>query len=559
MRRRNREASPQPDCGGAGFVFQCVQSRDGRAAQNEASGFSAAATKGRHRAGRQGNAFSDGGGGNDKGGAAMQRNIIEFTRASDTPDADFSHLRGVEVLHKLLRRYPADAAKLERAHGVLKGEPNYAPAMHRVAYSLHEGRIRAFISYRVGVDAEAARTVAEVFRALSSQQVTVTFADEFTTRIAGQDYKSEIESATKAAHWFVILISESGEASGWCMYETGMFRASATSANASLPSAIDGFQSVSGDVAHLQRFLDGLFRRADPLPGWEALNPSLDDATILEAATRIAHALRPPRKPVAFTYRATLEVRGPERLAIAADLDACAVATDRLTANLFGKVEPPQTWGQLLTNVRPAGGSSPWLEELVAVLRKASAGNVFRPMTGTFESAQGGRVMRPVLHSMEHDGLGDEFKFHLFFLEDFSSTPAHGIAPRTRALLRAVRMHNRVRWEVLERFADADWSPDEIEACAKAFSRIDRELQAQGGSDTEALRSHYVGGASDEIEAIAEDWQDLRDGATGRLTMALRQLDADGVRRGIAQCRKLNQRFFELTFPVLEEITRRQG
>jgi hypothetical protein len=441
--------------------------------------------------------------------------------------------------------------------------------MHRVAYSLHEGRILAFISYRVGVDAEAARTVAEVFRALSSQQVTVTFADEFTTRISGQDYKSEIESATKASHWFVILISEAGEPSGWCMYETGMFRANATSRklerliclhhpNASLPRAIDGFQSVPGDVAHLQRFLDGLFRQADPLPGWEALNPLLDDATILEAATRIAHVLRPPRMPVAFNYRATLEVRGPERLAVAADLDACAVETDRLTANLFGKVEPPRIWGELVANVRLADGS-PWLGELVAVLRKASAGNVFRPMTGTFESVQGGRMMRPVLHSMEHDGIGDEFKFHLFFLEEFSSTPAHGIAPHTRVLLRAVRMHNRVRWEVLERFADANWSPDEIEACAKAFSRIDRELQAQGGIDAEALRSHYAGGASDEIETIAEDWQDLRGVTTGRLTTALRQLDADGVRRGMTQCRKLNQRFLELTFPVLEEITRRQG
>lgn len=501
----------------------------------------------------------------------MKRNIVDFTRASDQHDADFSPLRGEEVLSKLLRRYPGDAENLERAHEALKDDPNYAKAMHRVAYSLHDGRLRAFISYRVGADAEAARTVAEVFRALSAQKVAVTFADEFTARISGQDYKSEIEAATKASHWFVILIPESGQPSGWCMYETGLFRASSTSRkmerliclhhpNAALPSAIDGFQSVPGDVAHLQRFLDGLFRQIDPMLGWDALNPALDDATILDAATRIAHALRPPRpprKPVLFSYRATLEVRDPERLNVAVDLDACVVETDRLTADLFGKVEPPRTWGQLIANVRPAEGPSPWLEELVAVLRKASAGNVFRPMTGTFESVRGGRVMRPLLHAMEHDGGGGDFRFELFFIEEFSSAPAHSMTPRTRAFLSVVRMHSRVRWEVLERFADAGWSGDEMQACAKAFSRIERDLQAQGRIDVEALRSHYADAAAAEIAAISEDWQDLRDAATGRLVVALSNGDAEAVRRGMTQCRKLNQRFFELTFPVLEEITRR--
>ena len=66
-------------------------------------------------------------------------------------------------------------------------------------------------------------------------------------------------------------------------------------------------------------------------------------------------------------------------------------------------------------------------------------------------------------------------------------------------------MHNRVRWEVLERFANAAWSADEMEACAKSFSRIERELQAEGRVDMAALTSHYGGGAGAEINAIVED------------------------------------------------------
>ena len=497
----------------------------------------------------------------------MHRSIIEFTRASDTPDADFSHVRGEAVLHKLLRRYPGDAASLERAHALLRDDPNYAPAMHRVAYSLHEGCIRAFVSYRVGVDAEAARTVSEVLRALSGQKVEVTFADDFTARISGQDYKSEIEAATKSAHWFLILVSEASEPSAWCMYETGMFRASMTSRrmerliclhhpNAALPAAIDGFQAVAGDVAQLQRFLDGLFRQPDPLPGWEPLNPALDDAAILEAATRIARALRPPRRPVEFHPALTLVVPDPARLTGPADLDACEVQTDRLTAALFGKVEPPRRWGPLVSNLAGGGDAGRWLEELVAVLRKAGAGNVVRPLTGSFESAQGGRMMRPVLHAMEHDGLGGEFRFRLLFLEDYSTPAALSLGPRLRGLLGAVRMHNRVRWEVLERFADASWSPAEIEACARAFSRIDREWRAQGGHDAATLRCHYAGTAAAEIESLFEDWLDLLDPATGSLALALQAQDAAALPGGMARCRELNRRFFDLTFPVLEQVTR---
>jgi hypothetical protein len=288
------------------------------------------------------------------------------------------------------------------------------------------------------------------------------------------------------------------------------------------------------------------------------LRPDLEDAAITEAATRIAHALRPPRKPIAFNYGLTLEVRDPGRLAAANDLDACAVITDSRTADLFGKVEPPGHWGPLVANVRSADSVDPWLEELVVVLRKASAGNVFRPLTSSFESAQAGRMMRPVLHSMEHDGIGDEFRFQLFFLEEFSVAPTSGIAPRIRALLGAVRMHNRIRWEVLERFANSAWSSEDLESCAKAFSRIERETRAQGPIDLAALSSHYAKDDAAEISSIMINWHALRDGATGELTTALRRFDVEGVRSGMAQCRDLNQRFLELTFPVLEEVTRRR-
>lgn len=500
----------------------------------------------------------------------MKRNIIEFTRASDTSDAEFSHLRGEAVLGKLLRRHPDDASVLQGAHELLQDDPNYAAAMHRVAKTLHDGCVRVFISYRVGIDSAAARTVAEIFQSLSGGRVLVTYADDFTARICGQDYKSEIEEATKAAHWFLLLVSDSRELSSWCMYETGLFRAASTSRRlerliclhhpeATLPSAIDGFQSVAGDVSNLQRFLDGLFRQANPLPGWPALNPSLHDRSILDAATRIAEALRPPRKPVAFNPALTLVVQNPPALSSADDLNGCSIDADQLTAQLFGKTEPPATWGDLVSRLRKRPEQSAWLGELVAVLRKAGSGNMFRPLVGTFESLNGAHVVRPVLQAMEHDARGEEYRFHIFFLEEFLSSPTQDdLSDNARTLLTLVRMHNRVRWEVIERFSGVDWSSHELAACTKALSRIEREAQVAGGIEVQALQKNFEPRESCEVAEYLEDWVDLCGAAGGQLHSALREGDIKAVEDGMTQCRLLNRRLLERALPALERLTQRR-
>lgn len=474
------------------------------------------------------------------------------------------------MLGKLLRRHPDDATVLQGAHELLQDDPNYAAAMHRVAKTLHDGRIRVFISYRVGMDSAAARTVAEVFRSLSDRRVLVTYADDFTARISGQDYKSEIEEATKTAHWFVLLVSDSRELSSWCMYETGLFRAATTSRrlerliclhhpDATLPSAIDGFQSVAGNVANLQRFLDGLFRQANPLPGWPPLNPSLHDRSILDAATRIAEALRPPRRPVTFNPALTLVVRSPSTLSSADDLNECNIDADQLTAQLFGKAQLPATWGDLVVLLRERPEQTAWLDELVEVLRKAGSGNMFRPLAGTFESPTGARVIRPVLQAMEHDTRGEEYRFHIFFLEEFLSSPMHDALPDdARTLLTLVRMHNRVRWEVVERFSGVSWSPQELAACAKALSRIEREAQVAGGIDVESLQKNFEQRATWEMAELLEDWVALCGAAGGQLTAALHEGDTKAVEDGMSQCRLLNRQLLERALPALERLTQRR-
>jgi hypothetical protein len=497
----------------------------------------------------------------------MRENVIDrvFTRANDPADSNFSRLRGQQIVDKLLRCYPDYAPNIKRAHDRLKNDPGYGRAMHRAAESLYEGRIHAFVSYRIGVDTEAARAVADVLRELSSQKVTVTLADEFTARISGQDFKSEIESSIQSAHWFIFLMSDAREVSEWCMYEMGMFRASATSKRmerlicihhptATPPKIIGELQAVPSTLKDLQRFLGGVLRNVDPLPGWNPLNPQLKDEQIEAAAERIERAFRPPRKPVSFNCRVILEINNPGRLRRWEELASCQIEADRLAADLFGKVQPPSTWGELVSNVLDRAGSQRWVEELYAVIKEAVRGNVFRPISSTFESGHGGRVVRPVLHAMEHDGVSDEYKFHLYFLDDISSPRVQDVPERTLALLTAVRMHNRVRWEVLHRFSDVEWTNSSIDACAKAFSRIEREVQMLGSSDVSELGENYGEDVRLELVALMERWHALRDPRKGELTLALNRRDVADIARYISECADLNRRFFGLTLPVLGEI-----
>lgn len=504
---------------------------------------------------------------------SSRSNVIKFTRESDKLTDDFSDRRGEKILNKLVIQNPEFEPQLRRAHDLLNGDPNYASAMHKSALALTAGQINVFISYHVSADAAAAKELAKIFRELSADKVRVTFADEFTKKISGLNYKEQIEEAIKGTHWFIFLISDPKDPSGWCMFETGMFRASMTSKRmnrllciyhpeAKLPDPIVEYHAVKAEQDELKRLLDGLFRQQGPLPGWESLNPQISDEDMRAAADRIVKAFKAPKKPVELNHWVKLEVKEPQSLKGWEDLSKCTIETDNMTAKLFGKIEPPRTWGELIDNVVSTNNTAKWLEELCAGVSKTSRNDFFRPISGTFECCQGGIVMRPILHSMEHDGFSGEFHFHIYFVEEICSAPTHKIPTETLALLTAVRMNNRIRWEVLQRFSNVSWNDEEIDACARAFSRIEREVQSFGQWDVELLCSNYGGSAKEKIRQIVDRWCELRGGdpqsghqEIGELDTALQERDVDRLRNLISECARLNSDFFKISLPVLENLT----
>ena len=238
------------------------------------------------------------------------------------------------------------------------------------------------------------------------------------------------DEAIKRAQWFITLLSQIDDPTKWCMMETGMFIANMTSnkinrliciyhPTLSPPIEINKYHAVRADVTDLVRLFDGLFRRFPPLPGWDTINPDLSDDTLLSAATNIAKAFRSPRKPIFYNYHLTLEVKEPEKLKSWRDLNYCEIETDSKTADLFGKIEPPATWGDLIFNVVKNNNTNKWLEELFEVIRKASKGDKFGIISGTFECSHGGRVMRPESTKWNGMTLRLNTNFICFFLMRF--------------------------------------------------------------------------------------------------------------------------------------------
>jgi hypothetical protein len=502
----------------------------------------------------------------------VQGNVIGFNRRSDKRRRDFSAIRGRDVLDKLLQSNPDDADALRLAHELLAEEANYASAMHMAASTLRAGQIRVFISYRLDSDTELARAVAAAFRELSGGRVAVTLAADFTRDISGRDYKEVIGKEITRAHWFVLLLSNLGQNNDWCMYETGMFRASMVSNRINrlicihhpqtrLPGPIQEFQSVPAESDRLHAFFQGLFLTSHPIPGWSALNDQVSEESMRAHADRVVQLMRGPSRPVNFNYRVTLEVTRPADDHTAADLDSCSIDTDTRTADLFGKVDPPTTWGELIMNVRRGGRQDQWLTELHAVICKACSNNTFRPISGTFESSHGGRIMRPIVESMVHEDGSDHYCVRLIFVEDLYSASIPAVTPEVLAFLSALRTHSRLRWELIERFSDVNWDKDQADACAQVFSRIERAGQSFTQWDLNALCANYAEPVGERIRAIMTRWRELRRSGPaaaqlgpGILDLALRRCDGEAIKPLIEECAGLVNDFLRLSYPVMENI-----
>jgi hypothetical protein len=498
---------------------------------------------------------------------------LSFNRSTDSEEEDFGHQRGKGVLLRLTDKNPDLEESLRQAHDLLANHPRYAAAMHAAARSLRDGCIRVFISYRSGKDAPAARAIAEALRQLSGdepphERMKVTLADEFAMRISGRDFKDEIATKIAAADWFILLAPDPKTPSDWCMFETGMFRSTMVPdvhrlipichPSAQLPDPISEFQAHEANEAGLYKLFRGLFQEPNCLPGWPPLNRELDESTLRGAARQVSELFSAPSREVPLTPWVRMTIPDSVQLTDPTDLARLPIETDQRTADYFGRASPPTLWGELVGSLDERGRNG-WLAELTPVLAKARDNRRIRPIAGTFESDVSGRVLRPVVQSI--DASGPDARFTILFVEDFATAPDYGLPRQTLALLTAVRMNNRIRWEVVERFRNVTWDESLVAECQNVFSRIEREIGYFGQWDVDLLCRNFSEAAAQDVRRMVNRWCELRaagisgrEHLSGELDVAFKEGDADRISSLFSEMAELNQRFLSMANPSLEAL-----
>lgn len=495
-------------------------------------------------------------------------------RESDSESASHQHNRGEKVLTDIIRRYPFNEVALRKASQILidAKEPHYSIAMESAARAISRDKIEVFFSFKSD-DAAAAKTIVETLRGISGGKLEITFAAEFGEEIVGREYKDKIINAIKNAHWFMLLSPELAADSGWCLFETGLFRGNMvapTTVNKLIcihpegsnmpPPPIDEYEAVRGDEASVRQFLNNILCKDNPVPGMPALNPRAEKKLMDWAVNTIVGALNSPIKLVRDYYQNFVRIKVPDtrQLNTANDLNKLEIITDDKTLKMFGKVKTPKTWGELISNVFKKHPDPKWLQEIVSVFIKVGEFNDFRPIQATLEEAHGGKVYRPVLHAMNYDTRSEHpgKVFQLNFIEEVGYSITADIGKPVQALTTVLRMAFRVRWEVIERFSNKQLNQESIDELKDTLQRIELESLSRGFMDEDVVCSNFEPNETIQIRELYKRWYEMRsDRGDGELDRALDNGDVNEIHRILLELGKLNVDFMRLAMIRLEELS----
>lgn len=424
---------------------------------------------------------------------------------------------------------------------------------------------------------DAAKTIVETLRGISGARLNITFSAEFGEDIVGREYKNRIIDAIKDAHWFMLLAPESQADSGWCLFESGMFRGNMFAPKTvnklicihregsdMSPPPIDEYEAVKGNEESIRQFLINLLCKDNPVPGMPALNPQADKLMDW-AVEQIVAALRRPTQLKRRYYQNFVRVTVPDtrKLDSVEDLDDLQVSYDGQSAHMFGKISGrgmgPHCWGELIENVREKDPECRWLQEVLAVMRKAADNNAFRPIQATLEEAHGGKVYRPVLHAMNYDENRQHPQkiFQINFIEEVGSSISAEIGRPIQALTTVLRMAYRFRWELIERFVGKPLNEESISELQDTMHRIEMESLSRGFMDEDTVCANFSSQHEvARIRALYKRWYEMRsDKGDGDLDKAFAAGDGEAVQCLLAELAKINVDFLRIATKRLQELS----
>jgi len=486
------------------------------------------------------------------------------------PEENIDHNNSLEFLQNppfasFLETHQGSLDEVTNAARILCEKTDRDKALEKLLPALSKKVINVFFSYKKKAkDEDAAYEIIKILRQLSADKLNIIHQGEFEK---GKNWREAIKEGVKSANWFILLLPDPSDDWDWCLFETGLFVAQATSAdrliclhhpNIARPSEISEFNSVPATQEDIEKFLKMALVDDNPISGLPAVNKSVSDQ-IPDYATKIVNAIRPPSRTLykeIFEPYIELSIPNADQLTSADDLDdATIISSNKDALLIFDYKEQPKNWGKLHSTVSQSTDDHRWRDDLFHVLRKIGNGRNFFPVQSVF-NGKNGKIYKPVVNGVCRQGEdGDIETFCIIFAEEVGAIDDSDTPKNLALIAYLLRYTFRFRWEILEKFTQKPLTVDDIPLLDNALRRVKVDTESRGLTDQRALIDIFPDDTRHRLEAMAQDWATVRNPeGTGSLDKAINEKDPDKVQTILKNFIPTNQEFLEIASRTLTRL-----
>lgn len=474
-------------------------------------------------------------------------------------------------IKNFIKTHQGAADRIKQAAKRLEKKDDGLKALKKLLPSLEKDKINVFFSYKKK-DESAANAIVDVLRIKSAGKVIITYQAEFTEEIVGGLWRANIREAVNNANWFILLLPDPSDDWDWCLFETGLFEAQFTSADRliclhhpdiKIPNPIEGYHAVSATIPEVEKLLEMVFLKNNPVHGMEALNKRMPQQEISMIAREIVDAIRPLQTfLVRQIYEPWIELKinNPADLQNKDDLDQAFLNEANTEAlSLFDFLQKPLTLGELRSGLPEDKGDDRWREELFHVIRKIAKGRKFSPVQAVFQTKDN-RQFRPVACAVDRVGSDDGpiAVFHITFTEDVVTVDVSSTPKDISVLASYLRFAYRFRWEVLEKFGTSPISKDDVERLYNTLERIRADARSRGIAGIDSLLPFFPSEKARRINDMYSAWYKISNPEkNGELDIAIQNEEVDEIPKILAGFIPQSQEFLEIAANRFSELVKK--
>jgi TIR domain-containing protein len=402
----------------------------------------------------------------------------------------------------------------------------------------------------------------------------------------GANWRKAITEHLTSSSFLVLVFTDPEENWGWCLYETGFFDALSQTPSelqarriyclhnpkTTPPSQIADLQSVPATVKDVSQWLEELFNITKTRKEFRERIPEL--------SSQICQLFLAPRKSIYSPNSIDLILKGSS-LKSPDDLpdDTIIQGDAGLLQELFGTGAGKIDWKSAKSRFTKFRNS---IEANLSVMKEISraaycicSDNRVLPIQGTMFVGQGPKRYRPVISHAKEMSAGT-IKCEILLIEDVGG-PLQNVDKSLGALLTAIRMAVRIRWEIVRPFSSEVrfLSRDpvklrlDLQTCLNnifseaefrgTYSLLDLSMSFEDKGDKVAIQNII----DDSIPIFGKIWESIGFCNTSETfgEVSAERFTEESIallEDGLAELKKINSEFLEMGVARVEALVRRE-